>query len=674
MLPLEPLPLDAGGVELFALRARMQRADFALDDAQPRRRSRASSRCSTGCRSRSSSPRRASRVLSPAQLVDAARDRFRLLAGARARRPAGHAARVRSTGRGSCSQPWERAALAQCSVFEGGFTLDAAEAVLDLSAWAEAPAAIDVLQALVDKSLLRSWMPARQGRFDIDEPYFGMYLSIHDYAAEKLTEGGAAARRAAEERHGAYFAQMGSDDSVAALYRHGGGARRRALILELDNVVAACRRATQRGDGEQAVGALRAVWEAITTQGGFALAIELGTQIDAIGGMPASARAAALVTTARAAVACGRHEHVAPLYGRALALAREANDRRREAKVLISLGNAERLQGRMNEARREFEDALAIYDALGERRPGPLLAELGIVHRQTGAMDEARACYERALAADREVGDRDAEAKVLNNLAILHAEQGRFDEARARFEESLAISRDLGDRRQTGLALSNLGCLNLEQGRLDEAEEQLLAALAIHRDTGERAEEGHALGNLAGVHHQRGRLDDARAVCGAALAIAREVGNRRDEGSLLGQLGRIEHEQGRLDRARAAYDEALAIHRALGNRRYEGMVLASLGDLLAAQGRRDEARVLLADGEVLLRALGEKLDLATLLCVRGNLELGADETATAAAACDEAERCAAELALASGSALRNNIAKLRAGIDSATRSGAPDGA
>jgi tetratricopeptide (TPR) repeat protein len=163
-------------------------------------------------------------------------------------------------------------------------------------------------------------------------------------------------------------------------------------------------------------------------------------------------------------------------------------------------------------------------------------------------------------------------------------------------------------------------------------------------------------------------------VCGAALAIAREVGNRRDEGSLLGQLGRLEHEQGRLDRARAAYDEALAIHRALGNRRYEGVVLASLGDLLVAQGRRDEARVLLADGEVLLRGLGEKLDLATLLCVRGNLELAAGETAAAAAACDEAARCAAELALASGSALRNDIAKLRAGIDSATRSGAPDGA
>jgi predicted ATPase len=34
---------------------------------------------------------------------------------------------------------WEKAALAQVSVFEGGFTVEAAEAVLDLSSWAEAP-------------------------------------------------------------------------------------------------------------------------------------------------------------------------------------------------------------------------------------------------------------------------------------------------------------------------------------------------------------------------------------------------------------------------------------------------------------------------------------------------------------------------------------------------------
>jgi hypothetical protein len=42
------------------------------------------------------------------------------------------------------------------------------------------------LQALLDKSLLRRWMPPQaQPRHELDEPYFGMYLSIHEYATEK---------------------------------------------------------------------------------------------------------------------------------------------------------------------------------------------------------------------------------------------------------------------------------------------------------------------------------------------------------------------------------------------------------------------------------------------------------------------------------------------------------
>ena len=154
------------------------------------------------------------RVLSPAQLLERLADRFALLAGARS------AADRQATLRGAIDWswnlllPWEQAALAQCSVFEGGFTLDAAEAVLDLSAWTDAPSIVDAVQTLVDKSLLRTWVPVDQARHALEEPYFGMYLTIHEYAAEKLATSGADGQRAAQERHGRYFARFGSEEHL----------------------------------------------------------------------------------------------------------------------------------------------------------------------------------------------------------------------------------------------------------------------------------------------------------------------------------------------------------------------------------------------------------------------------------------------------------------------------
>ena len=91
-------------------------------------------------------------------------------------------------------------ALAQLSVFEGGFTLDAAEAVLDLGAHSEAPWPPDAVQSLVDKSLVRVGAGER----------FDLLVSIKEYAAEQLGApgrfcgSGRDALRAAQARHVEY--------------------------------------------------------------------------------------------------------------------------------------------------------------------------------------------------------------------------------------------------------------------------------------------------------------------------------------------------------------------------------------------------------------------------------------------------------------------------------------
>ena len=260
IFPIEPLPLEMDAIELFATRARAQKPDFILGESN-RAAVAEVVRLLDGLPLAIELAAARVRVLSPAQIVERMRDRFNLLTGTRG--AAARQATLRAVIDWSWDllTPWEQAAFAQCSIFEGEFTLEAAEAVRDLASWPKAPPAIDVVQALSDKSLLRTWFPAEQSRYDIEETYFGMYMSIHEYAAEKLEASRQSVHRVAEERHGRYFAGFGTDEAIDAIFLHGGVKRRRALALEFDNIVAACRRAVRRANCERAVAAYLAIWK-----------------------------------------------------------------------------------------------------------------------------------------------------------------------------------------------------------------------------------------------------------------------------------------------------------------------------------------------------------------------------------------------------------------------------
>lgn len=628
VFPIEPLPIEHDAIELFASRARAQQPDFALTDAN-RAAVAEVVQLLDGLPLAIELAAARVRVLAPARLVERLHDRFALLGAGRG--PVQRQATLRAAIDWSWEllAPWEQAALAQCSVFDGGFTLEAAEAVLDCSAWPQAPPPIDAIQALVDKSLLRTWVPAGQGgRYAVDEPYFGMYLSIHEYAAEKLGASGVA-QTAAQDRHAAYYAGFGSDSAVERLSRHAGVKLRRALALELGNLVVACRHAVQCGHGEVAAASYRAVWEVLELHGPQELGAGLGDRVLGLPGLGAAARAQACVTRSQAARRAGQMDAAAAWLDEALALLRQTGQRAREAGVL-------RL--------------------------------LGIVQRQRGRMQEALAYYQRALAIRRATGDRRGEGSVLGNLGIVHCEQGRMDEGREHFERALAIDREAGDRMQEGITLNNLGVLQLEQGHGAAAQPHFEAALAIHREVGNRHEEGVVLANLGALHLGQGRFDESRGHLEAALTVAREVGGRRLEGVVLGDLGELLRCQGQVAQARTFCDLALTIHREVGNRRYEGAVLCCLAEIALRQGQPGEARQALVAGEALLRGIGDRLGLGKLLCTRGHAELAAGDSGLARAALADAQAAAQAIGARADSELGHAIDLLRAAIDGASES------
>ena len=627
--PIDPLTLADDAVALFEVRARAQQPDFVLD-SKSRPAVAEIVRLLDGLPLAIELAAARVRVMSPAQIVERLKDRFTLLAGAR-----GVAAR-QATLKAAIDwswdllAPWEQAALAQCSVFDGGFTLEAAEAVLALGDWSEAPAVLEAIQSLVDKCLLRAWLPKAPTHLDLAEPFFGMYLSIHEYARQKLWTFGDRAVDDATQRHGRYFAGFGSDAALGSLLRHGGVGRRQTLALELDNLVTACRRAIERGEPGVSAACYLAACAVLEAQGPFGLAAILGLDVVGAEGISPHQRALVQIAIAHALRSEGKVDPSNAMLAQALATARGSGDARAEAAALRHLAVARHRDGHPDEARRAFDEALALHETLNDRAQlGAILANLGNLEMELGRMAEATARYETALALHREVGNRAAEGVALGNLATLQHELGYVAEARSAYDAALIVHREAGSLHQEAITLGNLGMLHFEQGEHREAAALYREALRIHRDTG----------------------------------------NRRSEGVALGLIGELHMALGEYEPAQAHLDEALRIHREVGNRRFEGGALGTLGELLLGNGRIEVGLQTLASGIRLLREVGDRLYVAKLLCSQGSAELGRGDRAAATAALAEAEAISADLGAATASDLGRRIAALRDSLERSLRGG-----
>ena len=574
------------------------------------------------------------RVMGVAQLADRMQERFRLLRSAGSGRHSSLEAAIDGSWEGL--HEWEQAAWCQCAVFEGGFTLDAAEAVLDLRPWPEAPWVVDIVQSLVDKSLVRALEPEiRTSGSRMPDVRFSMYVSLQEYARARLgaehtgSWSGARAEEAAEVRHGRWYAQFGSQTAIES-FDLPGGVDRRWLALDIENLTAACRRAIRRGDGTTAVAAYRAAAGVFEHRGPFEAAVKLGTEI----------------------------LRTVPL------------ERENQAALLMSLGLMGRVIGGAKDAMRHAGEALDIYRDLGNRRlEGLALGNLAVLYHTTGLLDEARRCYGEGLAIARQVGNRRSEGSMLGNLGIVLRDLGNMEEGRDNISAAVAIARGIGDRTMEGHLLGNLGVLLIRQGRLEEARDHYERALAIQREVGDRRFEGINLSNLGNLLYSQGRTTEALAHFAAALTIQREVGDRRSEGINRGNQGELLLGLGQVDEAREHFEASLAIAREVGDRVGEGIILGGLSAVELRLGRLPEARDLLVQGETILRETGEQVDLGKLLCSRGLLELDRGNLADAQLILTETEALAEKVGTGPDSEFGRKLDELRAAMLDINRRG-----
>jgi len=524
------------------------------------------------------------RVMPPRTLLSRMSERFKVLASSGGRIDRQATLRAVFDWSWDLLSPPEKAALAQLSVFERGFSLEAVEAVLDLSGFEDAPWALDVLQSLVQKSLVRN---APHDRFEL-------LVSVQEYAAEHLRteqryEGsGAAARRAAEARHGTHFANL--DDQAATA--HAGA--------DLDNLVAACRRAAARGDVDIAARALERAWSALRLRGPFRTGIELASVVEPIARPDLGAAARVNRVAGGALDACGRYAEACDRLQASIDAARAVDDRAGECSARIALGGCLREIGSLEASRTNLDAALALATALDDANlQGRARNNLGSLEVGNGRLAEACTHYEQALLLTRRSGDRRMEAGVLGNLGMLHADMGKSEQARRYYEAALRVAQEVGDRKVEGNTLCNIGLFLFLEGNFTEACEQLEAALSVSREVGNAHLECVTLCNLGIVYEYLDDLADAHASLQRALDVARELGHKRSEGQVLGYMARVHARRASLADARRCLDVGEALLRAVSDSESVGIVLAIRAEIEQRAGDTEAARAALSASESL---------------------------------------------------------------------------
>ncbi len=152
------------------------------------------------------------------------------------------------------------------------------------------------------------------------------------------------------------------------------------------------------------------------------------------------------------------------------------------------------------------------------------LSELAIVEQETGNPLVAIEYQKRTIAINRQRGDRHHEAGQLSNLGVSYLSIGERELAKSALEEALAIERELGDTRSIAIALNNLGDIALEEGDISEAYRLQKDGLALTLEIGARRSSAYALESLAAIAAACGDTERTAQLFGAAAALRERLG------------------------------------------------------------------------------------------------------------------------------------------------------
>lgn len=451
------------------------------------------------------------RILSPAQLLDALGDTRRVLRSDRRDLPPRHRSMHEVV-----SSSWEaldpagRAVLAQMSVLVDGFDLDTLEGVVDLGP--DGPWPLDVVAGLRDRSLLQA-TEGFQG-----DARFHMLEVVRQFADAERRR--LPAVTSAEDRVIDWFVAR-SGRWRAGIHQARPQAAIRAMARERRNLIALARHSLDRRPKASAQLVYNLGWH-LLNQVPDPDTLELGVRAAEAAGDARLSIANALLF-GRILEWTGRGDRALEVHQQALARAR-AEDPEQIPIACFHVTSHLGRRGDVDEAVTLCEEGLAAAEVHDKPIVAAMLAHRhGNVLSNGGRFVEARDPLERALDAYTILGQDAAVPYAELSLARNDAVLGDLEGARTRAEKVVARAEALSVTRLIGLARLDLGWILLASGRTEEAIPHIEGVAELITGLGDAGESARLTSARAACALARGEAFDTATLAAAAHALAADT-------------------------------------------------------------------------------------------------------------------------------------------------------
>jgi tetratricopeptide (TPR) repeat protein len=316
---------------------------------------------------------------------------------------------------------------------------------------------------------------------------------------------------------------------------------------------------------------------------------------------------------------------------------------------------------RMAMSRLGLEQARRLGDRRAEAR---MLQVLALAHKATGDLESAVQCHRAALEIFTAEADHRGAIEAVNGIGLIHLRHRELDEAARYFHQGLELATAHGFEAWQVFLTNNQARTRFFQGLIGQAIELAEQAFAACNASGVRGEPRlDCLTMLIDAHRENGDLDEAeryadiadRQIADGAQYLALEI-------DVLLARAAIATARGQTEQALDLYWQCIQRQRPLAGRAHEAAAYTGIALALSGTDRRNEAAGFHQRAVELRRALPDNYNLADTLANLADALEDAGQTGAAQAARAEATGLLADYTDPRAAALRE---RLRARADPA---------